>query len=318
LTSRALITGINGQDGSYLAKFLLERDFEVIGTTRKLNVQMKNLERLQIANDVTVIELDLLDLAEVRRAIETTMPDYIYGLASQSSVLKSFENPQGSLESICLTTLNILEALRLVNSKSRFYNASSSEIFGDVIGQASENSTTNPKSPYAVAKLAAQHLTDLYRNSYGLNAVSGILFNHESPLRQESFFSKKVVRGACRIKKGEISKLSLGRLNGVRDWGWAPDFVEAMHAINTAEICENYVVATGIGSSLQDFVETTFQALGLNWQNHVEFEQGNFRLSDIHRSVGDPSKAKAQLGWQSSTTFEALIHQLIDAELQTL
>jgi GDPmannose 4,6-dehydratase len=316
LRAKALITGINGQDGSFLAKFLLERNYEVVGTTRDIKRKMVNLERLDITDDVTMIEVDLLNLRAVRAVIDTEAPDYIYGLASESSVLNSFANPQNSVESITISALNILDSLRLVNSKTRFYNASSSEIFGDVTCPASEITGTNPKSPYAIAKLSAQHLSDLYRNSYGVNASSGILFNHESPLRSQNFFSKKVIRGACLIKKGHISKLSLGQIDGVRDWGWAPDFVEAMHAINTAETCQNYVVATGIGRSLEDFVQTAFEKLNLTWQDYVEIEPSNFRKSDIFKSIGDPSKAARDLQWKSSTSFESLISQMIESELQ--
>lgn len=310
-----MITGINGQDGSYLAKFLVESGFDVIGTTRNIQQKMVNLEKLKILDEVRILELDLLDFLSVQKLIDLESPEYIYGLASQSSVLSSFQAPRKSIESISLSTLNILETLRLANSKTRFYNASSSEIFGDVVDRASEESAFSPKSPYAIAKLASQQLTDLYRNSFGVNAVSGILFNHESPLRQENFFTKKVVRAACMIKRGELSKLSLGRIDGIRDWGWAPDFVRAMHAINTSHSLENYVVATGVGKSLQDFVLLTFEILGLDWENYVEIEQENFRLSDIRRSVGDPTKAERNLGWRSSTPFESLILQLIEAEL---
>jgi GDPmannose 4,6-dehydratase len=316
LKAKALITGISGQDGSYLAKYLLEKGFEVIGTTRNMKTTPENHKKLKIDGDVKIIEMNLLDLTSVRTILEREVPDHIYGLGSQSSVYRSFENPQSSIESITMATLNILEALRFANSKTRFYHASSSEIYGDVLSKASEDTASNPKSPYAIAKLASQKLTDLYRDSYGLKSASGILFNHESPLRGQNFFSKKVIRAACQIKKGEISELNLGRIDGVRDWGWAPDFVEAMYLINSCDFVENFVVATGIGKSLQEFVCTAFGYLDLNWHEYVKLDSAITRPSDIYSSVGDPSKARNKLNWSSSTSFESMVHQMVEEEMQ--
>jgi GDPmannose 4,6-dehydratase len=256
-----------------------------------------------------------VDFRSVMQVIERVQPGEIYNLAGQSSVSLSFTQPAETLESIVLGTLNILEALRLVGRNVRLYNAGSSEAFGDTDGRpADETAAFRPKSPYGVAKAASVSLVANYREAYGLFACSGLLFNHESPLRPERFFTRKVARAAVQIGDGKRACVRLGRLSFSRDWGWAPDYVEAMAAMLRCQTATDLVVASGQAHALEEFVDLAFQEVGLNWREHVEFDPELDRPSDIHHSLGNASKAEKLLGWRSRIGFGEIVARMVRAE----
>jgi GDPmannose 4,6-dehydratase len=267
----ALVTGISGQDGAYLAKLLLTKGYQVYGTSRDAQISsFKNLERLDIKKDVQLASAALNDFRSVIQVLFKVQPDEIYNLAGQSSVSLSFEQPVETQESIYAGTLNLLEAIRFTGKGIKLYNASSSECFGDLGGKAATEETAfRPRSPYAVAKSAAFWQVANYREAYNIFACSGILFNHESPLRPERFVTQKIVRAACRIAQGRQKKLQLGNIEIQRDWGWAPEYVEAMFLMLQQEAAEDFVIATGETRKLEDFIAVTFEAVGLNWKEHT-------------------------------------------------
>lgn len=316
---RALICGISGQDGAYLASFLLNKGYEVWGTSRDIHIaQLNNLIILEIKESLHLISMAPNDFRSVLNALQLSKPDEVYFLAGQSSVGLSFEQPVETLESITLGTLNMLEAIRFRGEPVRLYHASSSECFGDVgMRPADENTSFHPSSPYAVAKASAHWLIANYREAYGLYACNGILFNHESPLRPARFVTRKIVATAARIAKGSDEKLTLGRLDIVRDWGWAPEYVEAMWLMLQKPVPNDFVIATGLASSLQDFVEQTFQYFNLNWREHTLSSNEFFRPSDINWSQGNPGKALRVLGWQSHSNMPNVVKMLCDAECQS-
>lgn len=315
----ALICGVTGQDGAYLAQLLLGKGYVVWGTSRDAQVaNVSNLKRLDLQARISLLSMAPGDFRSVLNTLSKAQPDEIYYLAGQSSVGLSFEQPAESMESIAQGTLNLLEAVRFLGGQPRIYHASSSESFGDVgVGQrATELTPFRPRSPYGVAKASAHWLIANYREAYGLHCSNGILFNHESPLRPERFVTKKIVSAASRIRLGSRERLTLGRLDIARDWGWAPDFVDAMWRMLQADKPDDYVIATGVTNTLGSFVAGVFGQLGLSWSEHVDSDASFFRPSEIMFSAGDPSKAERDLGWRSSKAFSEIISCLIEAELE--
>lgn len=312
---RVLICGITGQDGSYLGKLLLEKGFEVIGTSRDAQTANHvNLNKLGILRDIEFTSMALKDFHSVFSVIQKHRPDQIFNLAGQTSVGLSFSQPNEALESIALGTLNILEAIKLIDKPIRLYNAGSSECFGDTGDRAADEDTPfRPRSPYAVAKASAHWLVDNYRKSYDLFCVTGILFNHESPLRPDRFVTQKIVHGAARIAKKNERVLELGNIEISRDWGWAPDYVEAMWAMLQQDQPEDYVVATGQSNTLRQFVEQAFNWFGLDWKNHVVINPDYNRPSDIMISKADPSKAFKGLGWKAKYNMENVVDLMCEA-----
>lgn len=314
----ALICGISGQDGAYLAKFLLGKGYRVIGTSRDAaNNAFGNLRALEILDCVETISMSHVDFRSVAQAIMTAEPDEVYNLAGQSSVGLSFEQPVETLDSVAVGTINLLEAIRFTGSKARVYQAGSSECFGDTGTEpANEDTPFRPRSPYATAKAAAHWTVANYRDSYGLHACSGILFNHESPLRPERFVTRKIVRSAVRIAR-EGGELHLGDLGVHRDWGWAPEYVDAMWRMLQMDTPKDYVVATGQSHSLRDFCAAAFAELDLEMDNHVISDAGLRRPSDITMSVADPGRARTELDWTAEHGMESVIRKLIAAEIAT-
>lgn len=315
---RALICGVSGQDGAYLAQLLLARGYEVWGTSRDAQVaNFSNLKALGISERVSVLSMAQTDFRSVLNSLAQSEPDEIYFLSGQSSVGLSFDQPAETIESMALGMLNLLEAARFVGKPVRIYHASSSESFGDVGQQrANENTPFRPRSPYGVAKASAHWLVTNYREAYGLFSCNGILFNHESPLRPARFVTRKIVSTACRIKAGSEERLRLGRLDIARDWGWAPDYVDAMWRMLQVDVPGDYVIATGHSHTLEQFVQEVFLRVDLDWREFVDTDPTLFRPSEIAHSAGDPAKAKADLGWTSQTSFSELIERLVLAELQ--
>ena len=315
---KALVCGVNGQDGAYLARLLLGKGYEVWGTSRDAQASgMANLEKLGIADRVRLVSMAPSDFRSVFTAMDRSDPDEVYHLAGQSSVGLSFEQPAETLESIVTGTLNLLEVLRLRRRPTRFYHAGSSECFGDTGGiPADERTPFQPRSPYAVAKASAHWLVTNYRESYGLHASTGILFNHESPLRPRRFVTQKIIHAARRIGAGSGERLVLGRLDIQRDWGWAPEYVDAMWRMLQQDAPCDYVIATGQTCQLQDFVAEAFALHGLDWRDHVDVSQEFFRPTDIAYSGGDPGLARRTLGWEATCRMPAVVRNM-DAALGT-
>lgn len=313
----ALICGVTGQDGAYLAKFLLNKGYRVCGTSRDAQAaSLRNLRTLGIDGEVDLRSLVQTDFRSALTTISSVAPEEIYFLSGQSSVGLSFDLPVETLESITLGILNLLEVVRFLGKPAKIYHASSSESFGDTgSGRANEETPFRPRSPYGTAKACAHSLVNNYREAYGLFSCNGILFNHESPLRPARFVTRKIVSAACRIKRGSAERLKLGRLDISRDWGWAPDYVEAMWRMLQAPTPEDYVIATGHSHTLEEFVEAVFRELGLNWSDHVDVDPQLFRPLDIVHSNGDPGKAAARLGWRPEMSFSQLISKMVAAEL---
>jgi GDPmannose 4,6-dehydratase len=299
----ALICGVSGQDGSYLARLLLEKGYSVFGTSRDVQGSgFANLRQLGINEQVQYISMVPEDFRSVLVALRKSNPDEIYYLAGQSSVGLSFEQPAETIQSITLGTLNMLEGCRMMDKQIKLYHAGSSECFGDTQGKpANEQTPFFPMSPYAVAKSSAYWLVNNYRDAYGLFACTGILFNHESPLRPERFVTQKIIRAVKRISQGSSEKLKLGRLDIARDWGWAPEYIEAMWLMLQQEKPQDFVIATGITISLEEFVQAAFEEAGLNWRHYVEQDQTLFRPTDLAVGRADPTKAQQELGWKATT-----------------
>jgi GDPmannose 4,6-dehydratase len=315
----ALIIGISGQDGAYLARFLLDKGYAVIGTSRDaLMSSFANLKRLDIRDRVKVESMSLNDFRSVLQVLKKHLPDEVYNLAGQSSVGLSFEQPVETFESVSVAALNLLEAIRFLGIRTRLYNAGSSECFGNTNGApASEKSPFHPRSPYAVAKAAAFWQVANYREAYSMYACSGILFNHESPLRPSRFVTKKIVETACRIYKGSAEILNLGNTSIRRDWGWAPEFVEAMWRMLQQDNPHDYVVASGKTSSLQEFVEQTFRLLNLDPDRHVKHAPDLLRPTEISVSVADTRVTEEQLGWKAKYVMQDVVRMMVEAELST-
>ena len=309
----ALICGISGQDGAYLAQLLLEQGYTVIGTSRDAQVgSFSRLARLGIQDKVQLASMALNDFRSVLQVLSRHRPDEVYNLAGQSSVGLSFEQPVETLESVSIGTLNLLEVVRFLDKNIRLYNAGSSECYGDTGGiPADEQTPFRPRSPYAVAKAAAFWEVANYREAYGLFACSGILFNHESPLRPERFVTQKIVRTASRIAAGSGERLRLGNLDIWRDWGWAPEYVRAMWLMLQQDTPEDYVIATGVTSSLEQFVEEVFRLKGLHWKDHVDIDPAFFRPSDLRMSAANPDKAATRLGWKAQYTVRDVAREMV-------
>jgi GDPmannose 4,6-dehydratase len=312
----ALIAGITGQDGAYLARFLLGKGYVVHGTSRDAALaRLDGLIALGICDKVALHSMSPADFQSVARVIEGVAPDEIYNLSGQSSVSLSFTQPAETLSGIVLGTLNMLEMLRRVGGRARFYNAGSSECFGDTgTCAANEQTAFRPKSPYGVAKAAAISLVANYRESYGLFACSGLLFNHESPLRPSRFVSRKITAAAATIGAGSRARLALGNLSICRDWGWAPDYVEAMWKMLQCDQPDDFVIASGVAHSLEEFVATAFAVVGLNWRDHVDYDSSLVRSSEIMCSLGDPSKATQMLHWRPTVKMPEIVARMVRAE----
>jgi len=316
VSKRALICGVSGQDGAYLARLLLEKGYEVYGTSRDAQMNsFSSLSRLGIKDRVHLESMSLTDFRSVLQALAKTQPDEVYNLAGQSSVGLSFQQPVETLESIATGTLNLLEAIRFTGRPIRLYNAGSGECFGDTKGVAATRDTPfRPRSPYAAAKAAAFWEATNYREGYGLYACSGILFNHESPLRPERFVTRKIVSAACRIAGGSKEKLRLGNIEVQRDWGWAPEYVEAMWMMLQQKEPQDFVIATGESHSLRDFIECAFGAVDLDWQQHVFVDETLFRPSDIEFSNADPSEALKGLSWRAQFRMSDVVRAMVNVE----
>lgn len=312
---KALICGVSGQDGAYLAKLLLEKGYLVFGTSRDAQVSpFRNLLRLGIREQINFESLVPTDFRSVLQVISKVEPDEIYNLAGQTSVGLSFDQPVETLESIATGTLNFLEAIRFINAPIKFYNAGSSECFGDQGDKASdENTPFRPRSPYAVAKSAAHWQVANYREAYNIFACSGILFNHESPLRPKRFVTQKIISSACSIAKGSKQKLHLGNISVKRDWGWAPEYTEAMYLMLQQVNPDDYVIATGNSFSLEEFVIEAFKCVGLNWQDHVVTDSSLLRPTDLSVSKSNPSKANKILNWQAKYAMHDVVRMMVEA-----
>ena len=315
---KALITGITGQDGSYLAEALLQKGYEVVGMVRRSSTV--NYERIaHIQGSVDFVNGDLLDQISLIDAIKIHEPDEIYNLAAQSFVQTSFGQPVLTGETTALSVTRMLDAIRIVNPKIRFYQASSSEMFGKVAEVPQTEATPfHPRSPYGVAKVYGHWITVNYRESYNLHASSGILFNHESPRRGLEFVTRKISYGAASIKLGLEEKLSLGNLDAKRDWGFAGDYVEAMWMMLQQEQPDDYVICSGMTHSVREFCDLAFSHLGLNYEDHVVVDEQFFRPAEVDLLVGDYGKAKKVLAWEPSTSFRDLVTMMVEADLALL
>ena len=314
MVKKALICGVSGQDGTYLSRFLLGKGYEVHGTARDAQMaSFSNLTKLGIRKQITFHSVALNDFRSVLQVLANVQPDEIYNLAGQSSVGLSFDQPVETLESISVGTLNLLEAIRFMKLPAKLYNAGSSECFGNTGGQpADENTPFRPRSPYAVAKATAFWEIANYREAYNLYASTGILFNHESPMRPERFVTQKIVRSACRIANGSSEKLRLGNIEIARDWGWAPEYVEAMWMILQQEKADDFVIATGETNRLEDFVAEVFKCVGLNWRDHVESDPSLLRPSEIMVSRANPEKSANLLGWQATYRMKDVARMMVE------
>jgi GDPmannose 4,6-dehydratase len=316
MSKRAIITGITGQDGSYLAELLLTKGYEVVGTVRRSS--SPNFWRVQhLIDRITIKPADLLDQLSLLRLIDEVRPHELYNLAAMSFVPASWEQPMLTCEYNAQGVTRVLEAIRQVDSSIRIYQASSSEMFGKVreVPQ-SEQTPFYPRSPYGVSKVFAHYITVNYRESYDLFAVSGMLFNHESPRRGLEFVTRKVTDGAARVKLGVASTLSLGNLDAQRDWGFAGDYVHAMWLMLQQDRAEDYVIATGISHSVRELVEVAFSHVGVDWRKHVTLDPKLLRPAEVDQLIGDSTKARTRLGWKPAVDFEGLIKMMVDADLQ--
>ena len=312
---RAVITGITGQDGSYLAEFLLEKGYRVFGTLRHSSNPV--LGRIaHIADDVDLVEADLLDQMSLIRVLQRAQPHEVYNLAAQSFVPTSWSQPMLTAEFNAVAVSRLLEAIRLIAPETRFYQASSSEMFGRVreIPQT-ESTPFHPRSPYGVAKSYGHYITVNYRESYGLFACSGILFNHESPRRGRDFVTRKISRGVARIALGHARELRLGNLDAQRDWGWAPDYVDAMWRMLQQPEADDFVIATGIAHSVRQAADIAFRHVGLDWRDYVVEDPELLRPAEIDHLIGDATKARERLGWTPTVGFEEMMRLMVDADL---
>ncbi|MBL29401.1 MAG: GDP-mannose 4,6-dehydratase [Rhodospirillaceae bacterium] len=316
----ALILGVSGQDGAYLAEFLLEKGYNVYGTSRDAELaRFGNLRALGIRDRVTCHSASPTDFRSIFQVIRQVEPDEIYNLAGQTSVGLSFAQPVETMESISLGTLNVLEAVRMLDKPIRLYNAGSGECFGNTAGNpATELTAFTPRSPYAVAKAAAVWTVSNYREAYHLFACSGILFNHESPLRPDRFVTRKIVKGAAEIALGRRERLQVGNLGVRRDWGWAPEYVDAMWRMLQADTAEDFVIATGKDHALEDFARLAFEAFDLDWRDYVDVSPTLFRPTDIEVGVGDAGKAERLLGWRAELDLAEIVRRMAEAERDKL
>ena len=313
---KALITGVTGQDGSYLAEFLLEKGYEVFGMVRRSSTE--TFERIgHIRDRIRFIQADLLDQLSLIEMLQTVQPDEIYNMAAMSFVPTSWNQPVLTGEFTAIGVTRVLEAMRHVAPKARFYQASSSEMFG-MVREVPQTELTpfHPRSPYGVAKAYGHHITVNYRESYGLFALSGILFNHESPRRGKEFVTRKITDGVAQIKLGLAKELRMGNIDAKRDWGFAGDYVRAMWMMLQQDKAEDYVIATGTNHSVKEFLELAFSHAGLNWEDHVVIDPQLMRPAEVDHLLGDASKARKQLGWKPDVDFPGLVRMMVDADLE--
>lgn len=317
---KVLICGVSGQDGAYLSKLLLDNNYDVFGGSRDASSNtFFNLKKLNILNKIKLVSINICDFRSTLQTIIKIKPDEIYNLSGQSSVGLSFEQPVETFESISIGTLNLLEAIRFSGLSIKLYNAGSSECFGESNGlPANEETPFKPRSPYAIAKATAYWQVANYREAYNLYACTGILFNHESPLRSSRFVTKKIISTACEISMGKDVKLNLGNIDIMRDWGWAPDYVEAMWLMLQNIQPVDFVIATGTTNSLRDFIKHTFEELNLNWEEHVISDQTLLRPTDLMNGSANPTKAKDILNWKSKFGLKEIIHEMIKYELNNI
>jgi GDPmannose 4,6-dehydratase len=323
MTKRALITGITGQDGSYLTELLISKGYEVHGVIRRSSsfntdrIEHIYKDRHETGAKLTLHFGDLNDASSLQSILEEARPDEVYNLAAQSHVRVSFDIPEYTSEITGLGTIRLLEAIRRTKLTPKFYQASSSELYGKVV-ETPQTETTPfyPRSPYAAAKAYAFYITRNYREAYGFFAVNGILFNHESPRRGETFVTRKITRALGRIKLGLQSKLYLGNLDAKRDWGFAGDYVEAMWRMLQHDVADDYVVATGETHSIREFLDKSFGYAGLDWQKYVEIDPRYYRPTEVDLLLGDPSKARRELGWEPKVNFDSLVTMMVDADVE--
>ncbi len=321
---KALITGITGQDGSYLAELLLDKGYEVHGLVRRsstLNTSRIDhlLDNPEVAESRMVLHYgDLSDSSRLMGLVNTIQPDEVYNLAAQSHVRVSFDEPEHTGDTTGLGSIRLLEAIRMTGSTARFYQASSSEMFGASPPPQNEDTPFYPRSPYGAAKVYSYWVTKNYRESYGMFATNGILFNHESPRRGETFVTRKITRAVARIKAGVQDTLYLGNLDAIRDWGYAPEFVEAMWLMLQADQPDDFVVATGTQYSVRDFLTFSFEHAGLDWEKHVDFDEAFLRPAEVDALVGDPSKASGATGWKPQVLTPELARIMVDADIAML
>lgn len=315
MAKSALITGITGQDGSYLAEFLLSKGYRVYGLVRRSS--SISVERIShIEKDITLLSGDLLDQNSLANAIRKSQPDEVYNLAAQSFVATSWDQPELTGQFTALGVTRILEAIKTENPKIRFYQASSSEMFGSTPPPQSEKTSFHPRSPYGVSKLYGHYATINYRESYGMFACSGILFNHESPRRGLEFVTRKVSNAVAQIKLGLLDKMTIGNLNAKRDWGFAGDYVRAMWMMLQADQPEDYVVATGISKSVRELVDVAFNAAGMDYHDYVTVDPSLLRPAEVDYLCGDSSYVRQKLGWAPDVAFEQLVQMMVEADLQ--
>ena len=317
---RALICGISGQDGAYLAQLLLHKGYEVWGTSRDAEmVSFANLRALGIREQVRLVSLNLRDVGGIISLLQEARPDELYNLAAQSSVGLSFAQPYETLESISLGGLNLLEAVRLTGLPIRLYNAGSTECFGDTgLTPVTESSPFHPRSPYAVAKAAAHWMVTNYREAHGMFACTGMLSNHDSPLRPRRFVTRKIIRAVAETALSQGKPLALGNVAIERDWGWAPDYVEAIWRILQQDVAEDFIIATGVSATLESFIETAYASIGRDWREFVSVDNGLLRPSEILHSRMNPARAAERLGWRATHTMPGVVQAMLDAEIQQL
>jgi GDPmannose 4,6-dehydratase len=321
---KAFITGITGQDGSYLAELLLEKGYEVHGLIRRASTfNTSRIDHIfkdphESGSRLHLHYGDLTDAAGMTNLVRDIAPDEIYNLAAQSHVMVSFSMPTYTANVDAVGTVTLLEAIRSSGIDTRFYQASTSELFGSTPPPQNEQSMFRPRSPYAAAKLYAYWATVNYREAYGIHATNGILFNHESPRRGETFVTRKITRAVAAISNGSQKKLFLGNLNAVRDWGYAKEYVESMWLMLQQDSPDDYVVATGIGATIEQFCEVAFDHAGLKWQDYVEIDPNYFRPTEVEALVGDPTKAQGKLGWKAQTKWDQLARLMVDADIEML
>jgi GDPmannose 4,6-dehydratase len=314
---RALITGITGQDGAYLAKFLVSKGYKVYGGYRRTSTRnLWRLHYLDVKKDIELIPIDMIDQGSIFSALQISNPDEVYNLAAQSFVGASFEQPISTAEISGLGVTRMLDSIRLFNPKIKFYQASTSEMYGNAPQPQNENTPFEPASPYAAAKLYAHWVTKNYREGYGIFACSGILFNHESPIRGIEFVTKKITDAVARIKMGYTKELNLGNLDSKRDWGFAGDYVEAMWSMLQQDKPDDYVIATGESHSVREFCEEAFKVAGLDYKDYVKVDKQFFRPVDVNYLLGDPTKAKTKLNWTPKTQFKNLVKMMVEADIE--
>jgi GDPmannose 4,6-dehydratase len=324
LTRRALITGVTGQDGSYLAELLLQKGYEVHGLIRRASTfNTSRIDHLYVDphDESARLFLHYGDLADGSRLVtlmQRIRPDEVYNLAAQSHVRVSFDEPEHTADITGTGTVRLLDAVRLAGIETRFYQASSSEIYGTTTPPQKETTAFSPRSPYAAAKLYSYWITRNYREAYGMFAVNGILFNHESPRRGETFVTRKITRAVARIKAGVQDVLYLGNLDAVRDWGYAPEYVEGMWRMLQIDEPEDFVLATGIACSVREFLQIAFEHAGLDWEQHVRFDERYLRPTEVDALIGDPAKARSRLGWKATLRPDELARLMVDADIEAL